>query len=376
MPQEMVRLTGTGQAMKTGPIPIEDKGLSAMRRAVAILAWIGSIFLGICPADTLVAAGIRSITHAPLDNGDVLCITEAGADPPKIFLIEGKEPRLVVDFVGSEYSGTMTRIAAPGGRLVEGLRIGVHHQPEKKVRLVADLSTAEPIRWEQDYNTETGTLTLTVLPANENVRDTPEPIAESRPEAEVSPPPAAEQEQKDSGGREQLTAGLTKVKQPLVQVPETGADEHQPVHLQTPPGQPEALSANEEGETAVPAHSPPPEQLIVNVPVLTSVSFDNAFSKSGEMVLLQLSDFEPPKISTQQKAPPRIYCDFLGAEVQEGLASNVATGGRYVETIRVEQDKMRVRVVLELAPGANYDLQQVYFKEDNLFVLIVNTMPE
>lgn len=347
-----------------------------MRLAVAILAWTGSIFLGFCPADTLAATGINSVGHAPHDNGDVLSITEVGAESPRIFLITGKEPRLVVDFLGSEYTGTKTRIAAPGGRLVEGLRIGVHHQPEKKVRLVADLSTALPIRWEQDYNAETGTLTLTLLPANEDVAAASEPKAESGPEAEVSPPPAARQEKKDSGRREQLTAGLTKVKQPPLQAPATGWDEHQPVHEQQPARPDDAVSAPEEGETAVPAHSPPPEQVVANVPVLTGVSFDNAFSKSGEMVLLQLSDFEPPKITTQQKAPPRIYCDFQRAEVQEGLARNIATDGRYIETIRVEHDKMQVRVVLELVPGANYDLQQVYFKEDNLFVLIVNTLAE
>ena len=35
--------------------------------------------------------------------------------------------------------------------------------------------------------------------------------------------------------------------------------------------------------------------------------------------------------------------------------------------------ELRFRVTLELVPNKNYDLQQVFFKEDNLFVIIVNT---
>lgn len=111
-------------------------------------------------------------------------------------------------------------------------------------------------------------------------------------------------------------------------------------------------------------------------PVLMNVSFDNAFSQSGEMVLLQLDSFRPPVISTQEKSPPRIFCDFDGASVDPGLAREIATNGRYVEKVEVLAESQRVRVVLDLVPGVNYDLQQVYFKEDNLFVLIVNLLKD
>ena len=34
----------------------------------------------------------------------------------------------------------------------------------------------------------------------------------------------------------------------------------------------------------------------------------------------------------------------------------------------------KVRFFIELEPHYNYDLQQVFFKKDNFFVLIINTV--
>jgi hypothetical protein len=40
-----------------------------------------------------------------------------------------------------------------------------------------------------------------------------------------------------------------------------------------------------------------------------------------------------------------------------------------------QNGKDKIRVVLDLAQDRDYDLQQVFFKNDNLFVLIVNELP-
>lgn len=112
-------------------------------------------------------------------------------------------------------------------------------------------------------------------------------------------------------------------------------------------------------------------------PRLLGISFDDSSNK-GEMVIFRLNDFYPPKVSAIEKDIPQVLCDFmdmqLGADVDEVIVAN----GTYVEHIRVvrHENQDKVRVVLDLSPDRDYDLQQVFFKNDNLFVLIVNELSE
>jgi hypothetical protein len=50
--------------------------------------------------------------------------------------------------------------------------------------------------------------------------------------------------------------------------------------------------------------------------------------------------------------------------------------GNYVEQIRIveHQDPEKIQVVVDLYPDQDYDLQQVFFRKDNLFVLIINKL--
>ena len=109
-------------------------------------------------------------------------------------------------------------------------------------------------------------------------------------------------------------------------------------------------------------------------PVLRSITFDKS-SNRGEMVLFKFSDFHPPAIFGIEKGQPRVVCDFKGAKAEAGVKKKIDVNGRYVKSIRVGKHRNpdRLRVVLDLEPN-NYDLQQVFFKDDNLFVLIINTI--
>jgi hypothetical protein len=54
----------------------------------------------------------------------------------------------------------------------------------------------------------------------------------------------------------------------------------------------------------------------------------------------------------------------------------ISTKGKYIElihTVRLHDPEM-VRVIIELTSDRDYELQQVFFRNDNLFVLIVNEM--
>jgi hypothetical protein len=118
------------------------------------------------------------------------------------------------------------------------------------------------------------------------------------------------------------------------------------------------------------------EEVPPGMPQLLEVSFDDS-SNRGEMVLFHLNDFFPPTVSAIEKNNPRVLCDFPNMRLSGDVQKQIDAGGKYVESIRTayHADKDMVRVVLDLSPDRDYDLQQVFFKNDNLFVLIVNELP-
>ena len=109
--------------------------------------------------------------------------------------------------------------------------------------------------------------------------------------------------------------------------------------------------------------------------MIGSITFDGK-SPKGEMVLFKLNDFHPPTIHGVEEGTPRVICDFDKAQLAESVKNLIKTDGKFIKIIRVTKHKKpeRVRVVIDLTPKLSYDLQQVFFKEDNLFVIIVNTM--
>jgi hypothetical protein len=89
-----------------------------------------------------------------------------------------------------------------------------------------------------------------------------------------------------------------------------------------------------------------------------------------------LNDFSPPTVSAIEKDNPRVLCDFMAMNLDSSVQKTIEVNGKYIERIRTarHQDPEKVRVVLDLLPNRDYDLQQVFFRNDNLFVLIVNEL--
>ena len=110
-------------------------------------------------------------------------------------------------------------------------------------------------------------------------------------------------------------------------------------------------------------------------PVLESVTFDGK-SPKGEMVLFKLNTFHPPEVHGVEQGIPRVICDFKDTRLADAAQNLIKTDGQHVKVIRISKTVQpeKVRVVLDLEPNRSYDLQQVFFKEDNLFVIIVNTV--
>jgi hypothetical protein len=297
-----------------------------------------SVFLWVfCPPKAVIGSGqpvvITSISHnKKSETHETITIQLAAPVVPKIFVIRGDRPRLVMDFPQAIYLGK-NLIALPQGGMASAIRIGLHRTPVNKTRVVADLSRQTPVHYTSEYLEQEKTLIVTLGPGTAEPRIPPVPALQPR---DRDPLPG----RKDLSGK--------------------------PLEKETSP----PVVPGKEMVTQPVADSAGP-----GVPTILEISFDASASR-GEMVLIRLNVFKPPTVSAIEKERPRVVCDFpamhLGAKVQEVISAK----GKYIERIDIarNQDTGTVRVILELSPDRDYDLRQVFFKNDNLFVLIVNDL--
>lgn len=252
---------------------------------------------------------------------------------PRVFAIKGKKPRVVFDFPLTRPAASLAHQVQTKGRYIERIRIGIHNKPQLKTRVVLDLRPDQHPDFDQQFLPEKHQLILKVF------------AEESTTRTVDHTPPADHTTQK--------TITLPPV---LAPQPEPAAAAMQP----DPTRKTEDTKKSSRPDAAV-------------MPTLTGVEFDTSRSR-GEMILFKLNGFYPPRVFGIAEGLPRVVCDFKDTRLDKSVQRLIKANGRYVKSIRTGRHEDRTRVVLDLKQGNNYDLQQVFFKEDNLFVLIVNTL--
>lgn len=246
-----------------------------------------------------------------------------------VFGLNGGKPRLVLDFPQTLYKG---KKSAPldNFKLAYGFRTGVHAAPVMKTRVVIDLASEYEVKYEQIISDEDTVLTIILSPMYidkiEAKEDVPQIAVDqgidiAKKETEKTVPPKF-------GELKQPVGGVAES-----DVPDGGSQ-------------------------------------------LLEISFDSSSNK-GEMVIFRLNDFYPPTVSAIEEETPRVFCDFMDMQLGSDVKDVILAEGKYVKRIHTARHggPDKVRVVLELSPDRDYDLQQVFFKNDNLFVLIVNELP-
>ncbi len=296
---------------------------------VFVLSLLGIVFLQVVCAESGQPVVIESITHSrESESKEIIRFKFTPPSVPAIFSLDGEKPRLVLDFPQSIYRGKNI-IPLPESKMASAIRIGLHQTPVQKTRAVVDLSTKSKIRYSSEYSEQENAF-LVVLTSENTVTtemDSDENLDRSlRSDIIVS-------------GRDE------KLSSASVDPRETETDELADKTL------------------AVPL-----------VPMIHEITFDD--SSKGEMVLFHLNDFFPPLVSAIEKDSPRVVCDFMAANISPNIQKNILTNGKYIERIRIVeyQDPEKVQVVINLFPDQDYDLQQVFFRKDNLFVLIINEL--
>lgn len=259
---------------------------------------------------------------------------------PKVFSIKGEKPRVVFDFYDTLSSGRVKHKINTKGDLIRRIRVGIHHKPKAKTRVVVDLIPGQPFDVAKEFIKKKNILLITFTsPGYDRVPKEKNKLKkEKKP---VQPGLTAVENKK----KKNITSNTIEKISDLPPLKKVGKAK---------------LPVNDEPE-------------IAGGPFLSEVKFEDTSNK-GEMVLFKLNDFYPPIVFGIEKGDPRVVCDFLGATLSKDVKRIIDTGGKFVKQIRLARHKNpeKIRVVLDLVPNSNYDLQQVFFKEDNLFVIIIN----
>ena len=67
-------------------------------------------------------------------------------------------------------------------------------------------------------------------------------------------------------------------------------------------------------------------------------------------------------------------CDFFGATLHPDVKKEIVVNGQYIEKVRIgsyENPERKLRIVLDLVVGKDYEVQQVFFEKESLYSLSV-----
>lgn len=340
--------------------------------AFLLVAFPGMIVGLLLPSFAASTGGvvIESISHTMVaDAGEKLTFKLSAQVTPKVFTMKGDNPRLVLDFLNSSYAGK-GNIPVPDGKLASAIRTGSHQAPEQKIRVVVDLAKNIAVRHTSEYSEADRILTvLLIAESKEQLSKEVSPTVKQEVVA-LPPPPAEKEAVVAKPSVEKIPAEKPMVDKPVVDKVVTGKAVAEKSATEKPLSP--VAPATEPEKKAAPASTASAPQ----TPQLLNITFDDS-SQKGEMVLFHLTDFHPPTVSAVEKDNPRVICDFAGIELNKGLQENILANGKYVQKISTSKHGKpeKIRVTLSLSPSRDYDLQQVFFKKDNLFVLIINELP-
>jgi hypothetical protein len=349
-----------------------------INKRTGILPAASLLFLFVLLHAWLAAAASQKLLEditfeAPSDNEERIIFKLNGTHIPKIFSIDGEQPRVVFDFTDTTTAKIINNIINTNGKLIKRIRVGIHEGPNPKTRVVLDLLPNKEIDYEQNFDKKKNALIVTVHYAG--VKPTKKPVVKK-----PAPPVAAKP--KPTEKKTVVTArpakpvakpAATTEKKPKTTVTAKVAD----TAKKAEPAASAKTTTPRAVEQALDRPTVQAPETPIGPPLLTSITFDNS-SNRGEMILFKLNEFHPPIVFGLEEGQPRVVCDFKGTTAATDLPDSIKTDGKFVQQIRISKKNKtdKVRVVLDLAANNSYDLQQVFFKEDNLFVIIINTLAD
>jgi|GEM_PF-6370341 len=308
-----------------------------------------ALLLSILPMEAG-AAVLKRVTSQHLKGGrDVISILFEGRSKPKIFSLGGNLPRLVFDFAGARYSGP-PKIAVDGA-LVKAVRIATHQNP-LKTRVVFDLLPGRAVDYKEEFLEGSQTLRISLSGKGEKpaaAPSAPKPVTTSaKTEQPVTARPPVQEK----------TPAPPPAKAPTVpaKASETASPFGAPLLIKKQP--------------AKAADSATPDGMATRVLSYSLV----ALPTGGDVLRLQLDGYASPKITAREGRTPKIVCFFPQMRLAVKKKLKQPLSGKFIQKVAVSAQKepAGVQMVLDLEAGYDYDIRQVFVKDESVFELLVN----
>ncbi len=312
---------------------------------------------------------IETIRFLEKDGVETVEVQLSAKIVPRIFQLAGEKPRIVCDFPETGYAAKQKSVIPAGGDLIQQIRVGRHYEPVAKTRVVIDLNHAQYNTIEHQFINDGRTLVVQIAGQTATGQ---ERVAVTPRHKDTLSETGYETKEVSSASSAAETVSLHDQQQAESQNP-VPEKEEAPVSFQGGVDVSEA-KAGEIGRTEEKDYA---EVIDKDIPVLLKVSYERS-TNDKEMVLFRLSGFHPPLVYSRESDDLLVVCDFLDAILGYGIEPLLRTDGKYIDQVRVIKAKEpdKVRVILDLVGGYNYELKQVFFKEDNLFVVIISSLGE
>jgi hypothetical protein len=101
-------------------------------------------------------------------------------------------------------------------------------------------------------------------------------------------------------------------------------------------------------------------------------------SSSGEIINIVLTGPYPPNAQVIEGDMPRIFCDFPDVRMEKNVQRTIGVNGKYVLQIRTgihPPPEPKTRVVLDLVPKHDYEVEQLFFEKENRYSIIIREKP-
>jgi SH3-like domain-containing protein len=99
-----------------------------------------------------------------------------------------------------------------------------------------------------------------------------------------------------------------------------------------------------------------------------------------EKVIVALTGFYPPDTFVLEESVPKVVCDFFGVQLGSGISRQISVNGRLIQKIRIgvhdDGADSKIRVVTDLRSDRDYEVEQVFFKKENIYTLTFKPAPK
>ncbi|MBI5592404.1 MAG: AMIN domain-containing protein [Deltaproteobacteria bacterium] len=101
-------------------------------------------------------------------------------------------------------------------------------------------------------------------------------------------------------------------------------------------------------------------------------------SPSAEMITIVLTGLFPPETQVIEGKTPKIICDFPNVLMEKTIKRMIPINGKYVLQVRTgihPPPEPKTRVVIDLAPNHDYEVEQLFYEKNNRYSMIIREKP-